>query len=79
MTSVETLAMFFGWCTVINIGFLLGLLVRALVVRKLELAERVFGVSGGEAKTAYMSVYLQYRSGILLLNATPYIALKIMS
>ncbi len=79
MNSIETLATFFGWCTVINIGFLLALLVRGVVMRKLKLAESVFGVSDEEVKTAYMNVFMQYRSAILVLNVTPYIALKIMA
>ncbi len=79
MNSIETLATFFGWCTVINIGFLLALLVRGVVMRKLKLAESVFGVSDEEVKTAYMNVFMQYRSAILILNVTPYIALKVMA
>ncbi len=79
MTSIETLTTFFGWCSVINIVILLGLLVRGIVVRKLKLAEWAFGVSEEEVKTAYMNVFMQYRSAILILNVTPYIALKVMA
>ncbi len=79
MNSIETLATFFGWCTVINIGLALALLVRGIVVRKLKLAESVFGVSDDEVKTAYMNVFMQCRSAILMLNFTPYVALKIMA
>ncbi len=77
MTSIETLATFFGWCTVINAGFMLALLVRGIVARKL--AARLFRVSEEEIRTAYMNVFVQYRSAILMLNVTPYIALKIMT
>ncbi len=79
MDSIETLATFFGWCTVINIGFLLGLLVRGIVMRRLKLAEWAFGISEEEVKTAYANVFIQYRSAILILNVAPYIALKIMA
>ncbi len=79
MSSIETLATFFGWCTVINIGFLFGLLVRGIVIRRLKIAESVLGLSEEEVKTAYANVFMQYRSAILILNATPYIALKIMA
>ena len=79
MNSIEALTTFFGWCTVINIVILLGLLVRGIVVRKLKLAEWAFGVSEEEVKTAYMNVFMQYRSAILILNVTPYIALKVMA
>jgi hypothetical protein len=77
MNSIDTLATFFGWCTVINIGFMLALLLRGLVVR--QLAAKVFGVSAEEVKSAYMNVFMQYRNATLVLSATPYIALKIMA
>ena len=77
MTSIETLATFFGWCSVINIGFLLALLLRGVVVRKL--AMKVFGVTTEEVKAAYMNVFLQYRNATLVFSVTPYIALKIMA
>ena len=51
MNSTDTLATFFGWCTIINIGFLFALLLRGLVVRKM--ATKVFGVSTDEVKSAY--------------------------
>lgn len=76
MTSIETLATFFGWCSVINIGFLLALLLRGIIVRKL--AAKVFGVTTEEVKAAYMNVFMQYRNATLVLSVTPYIALKIM-
>jgi len=77
MTSIETLATFFGWCSVINIGFLLALLLRGIIVRKL--AAKVFGVTTEEVKAAYMNVFMQYRNATLVLSVTPYIALKIMA
>ena len=72
-----TLAEFFGWCSVINIGFLLALLLRGIIVRKL--AAKVFGVTTEEAKAAYMNVFMQYRNATLVLSVTPYIALRIMA
>jgi hypothetical protein len=77
VNSIETTATFFGWCSVINIGFMLALLLRGIVVRKI--AMRVFGVSEEAVRTAYMNLFLQYRSATLVLSITPYIALKIMA
>lgn len=77
MSSIETLTTFFGWCSVINLVFLLGLLVRGIVIRKL--AAKVFGVSEDEVRTVYMNVFVQYRSATLVLSITPYIALRIMA
>jgi len=76
MSSIETLASFFGWCAVINLGIMLALLLRGIIVRKL--AMKVFGVSEEEVRAAYMNLFLQYRSATLVLSVTPYIALKIM-
>jgi hypothetical protein len=77
MTSIETLTTFFGWCSVINIGLLLALLLRGIIIRKL--AAKVFGVTTEEVKAAYMNVFMQYRNATLVLSVTPYIALKIMA
>ena len=77
MTSIETLATFFGWCSLINIGFLLALLLRGLIIRKL--AAKVFGFTIEEVKAAYMTVFMQYRNATLVLSVTPYIALRIMA
>ena len=77
MTSIETLATLFGWCSLINIGFLLALLLRGLIIRKL--AAKVFGVTVEEVKAAYMNVFMQYRNATLVLSVTPYIAIKIMA
>ena len=77
MASIETLTTFFGWCSVINIGFLLGLLLRGFAVRKL--AVKVFDVTAEEVKATYMNVFMQYRNATLVLSVTPYIALKIMA
>jgi hypothetical protein len=77
MSSIESLTTFFGWCSVINIVFLLGLLLRGFVVRKL--AARVFGVSEEEVRTTYMNLFVQFRSATLVLSNTPNIALIIMA
>jgi hypothetical protein len=77
MSSIESLTTFFGWCSVINIVFLLGLLLRGFVVRRL--AARVFGVSEEEVRTTYMNLFVQFRSATLVLSITPYIALRIMA
>ena len=76
MASIDTLTTFFGWCSVINVGFLLALVLRGIVVRKV--AVKVFGVTIEEVKTAYMNAVIQYRNATLVLSVTPYIALKIM-
>lgn len=81
MTSIETLATFFGWCTVINIGALL-LGGSAWILGKTffsELAAPLFGVTTEELKATLLRVLLQYRAAIVILNLVPFIVLKIMS
>ena len=81
MDSIETLATFFGWCTVINFGALLlgglfWILLREFVS---GFAGKLFGVSKEEMKATFLRVLMQYRAAIILLNLVPYIVLKIMA
>ena len=81
MNSIETLATFFGWCTVINIGILLfqkvmlGLFHEGIG----ELRAKMFGVTREEAKATIFRFHEQYRLLVAVLNVVPYIALKIMA
>ena len=77
MASIATLTTFFGWCSVINVGFLVGLVLRGVVLK--NLAANVFGVTIEEVKAAYMNAFMQYRNATLVLSVTPYLALKIMT
>ena len=81
MNSIETLATFFGWCTVINFGVLLvGGLLWILVKEGIgELVATIFGVTKGGVKETFSRGLIQYRTAILMLNLVPYIALKIMT
>ncbi len=77
MNSIQSLATFFGWCTIINIGFMLVLLVRGMLIR--NWAAKVLSVTTDDVKIATMNGFMQYRTATLVLSVTPYIALKIMS
>jgi hypothetical protein len=81
MNSIDTLATFFGWCTVINIGFVLFVLLVFAVFHEGfgRLTARIFGVTEAEAKATLFRIFMQYRVLIVVLNLVPYIALKIMS
>ena len=80
MNSIDTLATFFGWCAVINIGFiLLAVSVFGVFHEGLgKTAAKVFGISTEEAKVTFFLVYRQYRAAVAFLNVVPYIALRIM-
>ena len=75
MNSIEALATFFGWCTVINFGALFWILVKEGIG---EFVATIFGVTKEEVKTTFLRVLMQYRAAIIVLNLVPYVALKIM-
>jgi hypothetical protein len=81
MNSIETLATFFGWCVVINIGFILIAVVLAAAFHEGfgKINAKIFGISQEEAKATVFRAFQQYRFAVLVLNLVPYIALKIMS
>lgn len=78
--TIETLATFLGWCSVINIGLLLfgGLLWVLLKDGLSEFVGKFFGVTEDEVKLTFFHVLMHYRTAILFLNLVPYVALKIM-
>ena len=81
MTSIETLATFFGWCIVINFGALLLIVLVFGLFHDIfaTLSAKVFGITREEAAVTFFRVVQQYRFALMVLNIAPYIALKIMS
>jgi len=81
MDSIETLATFFGWCTVINAGIvLLALSVFGVAHEWVgRMSAKVFGVTNEEAKVTLFCVFQQYRLALVVLNLVPYVTLKIMT
>ena len=81
MNSIRTLATFFGWCTILSLGFLVvSILAWALVGDGVsEVAASLMGITEQQIKLGFFNGLMVYRSGIFLLNLVPYIALKIMS
>ena len=79
--NIETLATFFGWCTVINIGLMIfgGLSWILLKEGLSKLVATMFGVTQEEVKAAFLRKLLYYRAAVFFLNLAPYIALKIMA
>ncbi|MDH3529161.1 MAG: hypothetical protein OEQ28_06320 [Acidobacteriota bacterium] len=81
MISIETLATFFGWCTVINLAFIVlaFLFFGAFHEFAGGVQSKIFGTTREEAKASFSHVFLQYRIAFVVFNLAPYIALKIMS
>ena len=81
MNSIETLATFFGWCAVINIGVILvGVAFFGVFHEGVgKVTAKLFGVTATEAKATFFRVFQQYRLALVVLNIVPYIALRIMA
>ena len=81
MNSVESLATFFGWCTVISFAILMLAVLFFGFFHEwaAEHSANFFGITNEEAKATFFRVFHQYRLAFVMLNVVPYIALKIMS
>jgi len=81
MITTETLTIFLGWCTVINISVLLlsTILLVALKESVLKIHNRLFGLDEETLSLAYFQYLGNYKIAIYILNLVPYIALKIMT
>ena len=79
--NVEFVTALLGWCTVINIGFLVIAILMLSLMHDFvgDITARVFGISRDQAKAGIYTVVQQYRVAILFFNLVPYIALKVMA
>ena len=81
MNNLEALTQFFGWCAVINIGYLLLATFFLAFMRDfaVNLHARMFALSEEDVLRAYFQYLAQYKIAALVVSVVPYIALKIMS
>lgn len=81
MNSIETLTTFFGWCTVINLGIILMVVLFSSVAHEgvAKINAKIFGVTKEEANVTWFRVFQQYRLAFVVLNVVPYMALKMMA
>ncbi len=81
MNSIETLATFLGWCTVINFGLMAFGLVKLLLIRDWAIGvhAKMFGLDEAPVRASYFQYFVNYKIAILVFNLGPYVALKIMS
>jgi hypothetical protein len=81
MNSLETLTVFFGWCTALNLGFLTLSAVLVMTMRDtmVRLHSSMFGVSEAELPRTYFNFLAQYQIAAFVLSLAPYIALKIIA
>ena len=78
--TVESLTELLGWASIINIAILLfsTLLLIAMRGAVTNLHSKLFGLDEKDLGRAYFQYLAQYKIAIIMLNITPYIALKIM-
>ena len=80
MNSIRSLATFFGWCTVINLGILIFAGVAWTLAHDgiSQVGAGMMGITAEQLRLAFIDNLMLYRAGIFLFNLVPYIALKIM-
>ena len=78
--TAETLTIFLGWCTVINISVLLLSTILLITLKEpiLKIHSRLFGLDEETLSLTYFQYLGNYKVAIYILNLVPYIALKIM-
>lgn len=81
MIDLNELTTFFGWCTVINLGFYLFSAFFIIVFKSftINLHSKMVGVEASELPNMYFKFLGNYKIGIILFNLSPYITLKLMS
>lgn len=80
MNDLATLATFFGWCSVINIGLLLFSFIWITALR--DTAKRIhtatMKVPEDQLDMVYFKFLAHYKLAIFVLNIAPWLALRIM-
>ena len=81
MNSIEAVATFFGWTTVINFVLLLVSSIIVITTRGSisKIHGRMFGLESADLSRAYFQYIAQYKIAIIVFSLTPYLALKLMA
>ena len=79
--TTESLTIFLGWTTVINIlVFIFSALVLLTAREKIsKLHARLFGVEQANISQLYFQHLAQYKIAIIVFNIAPYLALRILA
>ena len=80
MASMETLAAFLGWCTLINMGMLMFASLMLVSMRGTisKIHGNMFGLEEADLSRAYFQYLAQYKILLFVFNLMPYLALRIM-
>ena len=81
MMTIETLTELLGWVSIINIAILLFSTLALIAMRGVitKIHSSLFGLDEKDLGRAYFQYLAQYKIAIIVLNITPYLALKIIA
>ena len=80
MNDAQMLSTFLGWCTVINFGVLVFASIMMMLMKDFmsRIHSTLTGVSQADLPALYLQYLGNYKIAIIIFNAVPYIALKVM-
>ena len=78
--TVEMVRAALGWCSVINIGFLMFSSILLIAIRGTasRIHGKMFNLDEKYLSQAYFQWLAQYKIAIIVFNVVPYFALKVM-
>lgn len=78
--SMQTLAAFLGWCTVVNFAILAVAAIAMVTMRgwMVRIHSRMFGLGETDLTRIYMQYLAHYKIAVIVLNLAPYIAIRIV-
>ena len=78
--TMETVSVFLGWCTIINVGILIWWFLFVTVAQDFTYRchRRLFKISLGAFNAIHYGGMAVFKFGVLLFNLVPYLALKIV-
>jgi len=81
MSSLESLTVFFGWCTVINFAFLIiaSLILMVCGTWAAKFHGKMFGADEAEIRVAYFQYLGNFKVAAIVLSLVPYLALVAMA
>lgn len=79
--DTESLASFFGWCTVVHVAIYLLTVVSLFFFRKtaMKINARIFGISEDDVATMTFQYVGNFKLATTVLAFAPYVALRLMS
>ncbi|WP_419168058.1 DUF6868 family protein [Halobacteriovorax sp.] len=78
--NINSITEFLGWCTLINFGLLTLSTISIVLFRKfiIRTHSTLFGIKEKKLPKIYFKYLANFKLVVILLNLTPYIALKLM-